>query len=222
MVGLFLLTIATITNLPYFRIKSVGLTGDDLTEATAEIESLVGRSIFSRAISRTASQVSSNFRVEKFECRKGLPDSLKCSLKLKEPLAVWQSGNLSFLIDKDGVIFTEQAQSIPGQFVIEDKFLLPVKIGAVVLSPEIIGHYQALKGMLETSGFVVHRFIINESLFQVSAVVDKADKKSISVMFLLSNNLEESLVTLNNTFDNQAASINSQVDLRVAGYVYVK
>jgi len=209
-------------NLPYFKIKSVILSGDETTQIEAKMAELKGRSIFSGVIARTVDSIETDYKVEKFTCYKGIPDTLSCKLVLKKPIAVWQSGDLYYLIDRDGVIFSEQASVIPGQFVIEDRLLLPVKNGAVVLSPEIIKHFQNLKTLLEEQKFIVNRFMITESLFQVTVIVDKGTHKGIEVQFLLSNNLQESVTSLVSTFTSRADSIKSSIDLRVPGYVYVK
>lgn len=224
-------------NLPVWRLKTVELLNDRNEIITAnssapssnlslsvagKLNTLIGRSIFSSAISRLINETRSELQVSDFVCRRGLPATLRCILTERAPEIIWKSDGTEYLVDKHGVLFAIQPTARADLIIVEDTQHQPIKLGSVVASPEIIKQYQRLVDLLKIEQLTVKTLLLNESLYQVTAIIERAGKAPIQGLFLLSGDSNVQVKALATTLTTLGDSISERIDVRVPGYVYTK
>ncbi|MCR4277846.1 MAG: hypothetical protein NUV80_04710 [Candidatus Berkelbacteria bacterium] len=208
--------------LPVWRLTTVELLGDKNEHISAELNGLLGQSIFSSSVSRLISKTHNNLEVADFVCRRGLPATLRCSLSLRTAEIIWKSGESLYSVDKRGVLFTAQPTDLSDLLVVEDTQRQPIKLGSVVASPEIISQYRRLIELLSTKQLTAKTLLLNESLYQVTAIIERPGKNPIQGLFLLSGDSSSQVEALSGVLATKGDSITERVDVRVPGYVYTK
>ena len=106
--------------------------------------------------------------------------------------------------------------------MVEDTKLQPIKLGSVVASPEIINQYRQLVELLAGKQLPVKTLLLNESLYQVTAIIERPGKTSIQGLFLLSGDANAQVETVVAIISTKGDSITERLDVRVPGYVYTK
>jgi len=214
--------ILLISRLPVFRLKTVELVGDQENTIASQVDALHGQSIFSHEITNLVNNARTNVAVAAFDCRRGIPNALRCSLTLRQAAMVWQSGDKQYLVDKTGVIFAANTADRADIITINDLQKQPVTLGLVVASTEIINQYQALASALKAKQLTVARLELNESLYQVTVILSRPGKSDLRALFLLSNDVNNQVESVSTVLAEKGDSITQSVDARVPGYVYVK
>ncbi len=221
-VVLCLVALLLLGRLPVWRLKTVELLGDKNSAVEKELNSLLGQSIFSAVVSRLIDRTQNSLIVADFDCRRGLPATLRCTLKLRTAQIIWRTGEALYLVDRRGVPFAPQTTAEPELVSIEDTQQQPVKLGTVIASPEIIKQYQRLVELLKARQLTVKTLQLNESLYQVTAVVEREGKQPIKGLFLLSGDISSQVEIFAGTLASKGESITERIDVRVPGYVYTK
>ena len=218
-----------ISRLPVFTIKEVLVQGIDDQSVTDKLTSVRGHSIFSPFINGTVEQVrAGNPHINNVDCRRGLPDTVRCTVTLRVPSLVWLHSGKTWLVDVDGFIYAEG--SVPDLPVIEDRSPAVVATGETVASREVITQYRELRDGLVKDGFGLTGMFITESLYQVGAIltnnnqpeVNWAPKSPVTVLFVTTYSLESQRQALKEVLAQKKESITGRIDLRVPGYVYTK
>ncbi|MEK7171040.1 MAG: hypothetical protein AAB774_01910 [Patescibacteria group bacterium] len=214
--------ILLIGRLPIFRIDTVELSGGGNDIVRQQLDDLIGQSLFSGSVSRLIEKTQAVTDVDNFTCRRGIPSVLRCQLTLKQPQIVWQSGSQSYFIDKDGVIFAPVSGDISKLLLIEDTKQQPITLGQNIVSAEIINTYQHLIALLAEKNLAASRLQLDESLYQVTAVIDRPSQPSIKGLFLMSNDLDSQVESVATVLAQKSGSVTERIDVRVPGYVYTK
>lgn len=214
--------ILLIGRLPVWRIKTVELLGDNNESISKNLNGLLDQSIFSSSVTRFINKTRENLEVGEFVCRRGLPATLRCTLKLRTTEVIWMTESSMYLVDKHGVLFAIQPTDPGNLLVIEDVQRQPVKLGSVIASSEIIQQYKHLVELLGAKQLKVKTLLLNESLYQVTAVIEREGKKSIHGLFLLSGDASAQTEALSAVLVAKGDSITERIDVRVPGYVYTK
>lgn len=218
----FVVAVLLLGRLPVWRLKTIELLGDKNEVVASELNQLLGQSIFSPTISRYVDKTRSNLSVGDFDCRRGLPATLRCTLTQRLAEIIWRTDATNYQVDKRGILFAAQSNEPNELLVIEDTQKQPVKLGSVVASPEIIKQYHRLVELLGAKQLTVKTLLLNESLYQVTAVIDRPGKSSIQGLFLLSGDINSQVEALAGVMAAKGDSITERIDLRVSGYVYTK
>ncbi len=224
-----LLALFLLSRLPVFRIKSVSVTGDTNDRLTENLAKLDGTTIFSSKIKRLSDQlINDDKSLATVSCRKGLPNSLTCNITRRQPALIWQSRDKLFLVDANGLLYQERTDDSFKGLTLVDQASQPVTIGLQVVSSEVISQIQKLNDLLTKSKIDVSRYYINDSVYQIGATVNsfmvdgQPVTKNINILFVTTQPLEAQIKSLIALLNQKGKSINSQVDLRIPGYVYFK
>ena len=217
-----ILTVFLLGRLPMWRLKAVELRGDQSERITKDLNALLGQSIFSSSVSRMISRTKDDFAVDKFDCRRGLPATLRCDMTLRKAEIIWESEGTRYSVDKNGVLFATHTDTQSNTLVVEDTLRQPVKPGSVVASPEIIMQYKRLVELLLIKQLTVTKLLLNESMYQITVVIERPGKNPINGLFLLSGNADSQVEALALILATKGDSISERVDVRVQGYVYTK
>lgn len=217
-----------LAHLPFLRIKSVEVVGSEDPTIIAELNTLQGQSIFSRAITRHLSALKAKtIAVENLHCSKGIPATLKCQVSMRSPVLVWKSSGSEFLIDRVGLVYQIKTTEV-GLPLIEDRMNSPVKLGSILISEELVKNYQAVLAEFQTAGFVVKQLFVTESFYQFGAVLTGRTTPEqpflasgeLTVLLTTSYPLESQIKTLTQLLQERPTQIKERVDLRVAGTLY--
>lgn len=222
--------VVLMSRLPVFTIKEVNVQGTDDQAIIADLESIKGRSIFSQFITATAEQVKAkNIAIAELKCQRGIPDSIRCQVSMRQPALIWRQNNQGWLVDTSGFVYAGDAGT-PGLVTVEDRGPSEIKIGQTVTSQELVTSYQNLLKGLADDGYAVTTAFITESLYQVSVVVTGNGQpelawtppQPITVLFVTTYSLEAQRQALRQVVIDKKATITERVDLRVPGYAYTK
>lgn len=106
---------------PFSQVKNIIITGSNKVQAVAvkktvenavtrKIAFLSSKSILLANSSEITADLLENFpQIEKISLRKSFPDKLSVSVSERQPVAVFSQGGNYFLMDKNGVIFSQVA-----------------------------------------------------------------------------------------------------------------
>ena len=211
-----------IGRLPLFQIKTTELLGDKNDTTANGLHDLQGKPLFSRAVNNFVSKIQAEPSVDQFTCRKGIPSSLRCTISLRTPVFVWQSGQSQYLVDKTGIIFSTSSSEQTDKLVVEDTLQQPIELGRVIVSPEIVTLYQQLVAKLAEKQIITKRLLLSESLYQVTALIDRPGKSSVKGLFLLTDNIQNQVDSISAVLAQKGDSITDHIDARVSGYIYSK
>src|SRR3989344_2242731 len=222
LVIILVVAVMLLGRLPVWRLKTVELLGDKSERISTELNGLLGQSIFASSVSRVIKKTHSNLEVSEFICRRGLPATLRCTLTLRKPEIIWKTDGAGYLVDSRGVLFAAQPADQTDLLVVEDTQRQPIKLGSIVASPEIISQYRRLVELLATKQLTTKTLLLSESLYQVTAIIERAGKNPIQGLFLLSGDALSQVEALSGVLATKGDSITERIDVRVPGYVYTK
>ena len=222
LVIILVVAVMLLGRLPVWRLKTVELLGDKSEHISTELNGLLGQSIFASSVSRVIKKTHSNLEVSEFICRRGLPATLRCTLTLRKPEIIWKTDGAGYLVDNRGVLFAVQPPDQADLLVVEDTQHQPIKLGSIVASPEIISQYRHLVELLAAKQLATRTLLLNESLYQVTATLERAGKNPIQGLFLLSGDAFSQVEALSGVLATKGDSITERIDVRVPGYVYTK
>lgn len=222
--------ILLLSRLPIFTIQHVMVEGTTNQTVINYLEKLNGQSIFSRLIGSTVNQIRANhLDINTIECKRGLPDTIRCQVLLRTPAIVWHHNNQRWLVDEQGYVYGP-AGAEEGLLLVEDRGPTGVAIGQIVASEEIVSQYQQLITDLRTDGYAVTTIFVTESLQQPSIIMtgnespgfDWSPSAPITVLFVTTYSLESQRQALKEIIAQKKSSITERIDLRVPGYAYTK
>lgn len=216
-----------IARLPFFQIKSVTAEGVTSTELTADLQALVGHSIFSSQITRVTNRwLSRDQSLESLVCRRGIPNTVRCSATNRTGVMVWRQGGAEFWVDQNGRAFALRAATEPAPLVVEDQGVA-VKLGGNVASREIVDVFLRLHQRLAERSIAVKHFFVADVLYQPGAVITSFPvngqtnlEKELTAVFAVTESIESQVRTLSSLLASRGTQIQTRIDLRVPGYVY--
>lgn len=218
----------SLSQLPVFQVKTVVVEGSDNTELQQEFQSLVGGSVFSRNLTRTVDRwLARDQSLSELRCRRGLPDTITCVAKSRQPSLIWLREGKEFLVDGQGLLYAEKGPQPLGIPSVEDKIGEEASVGSDVISGEIASQVVTLDSLLREREITVNRFFIQDSVYQIGATITgwtdsggTSIQKELSVLFVSTESLEAQIKTLHSLLLQRGADVAKQIDLRVPGYVY--
>lgn len=217
------IVITLIARLPYFQLRHISLDGTDDQELINELNELLGHSIFSNLAERRLEQIRfDNPSIDRLECKRGLPDTLRCSITYRQPQLLWQIGSEQFLVDESGVLYGKKSTELPELLVVEDPLTTNAQVGNQVASVEVVTSFKVLREALAAKQLPPLSLTLSESLYQVSAKIGLPSGKQINALFLLTGPLNSQVASLEATIREKGDSIGQYVDVRVSGYVFTK
>jgi len=215
-----------LTRLPVFQITSVEVSGDKDTGVIGSLNELTGTSLFSSSVSLKIDKIiTNNPSILGLTCRKGIPNTLRCHLQLRQPSFVWRSGAKTFLIDQTGLAYQEGNQS--KLLVIEDGESLGVELGSQLMSEEVVKVFQDIVSGLKERKITVDRLTIATSTLHPTAVINIGKKPpftsdKVLIRFSTGYPLNVQFRLFDQFLKRQSIKVTSYIDLRTPGYIYYK
>lgn len=208
----------------FFRVKNVVINGSLNTDIQKDLDSFKGKNIFTFIFSNKEKQLAQKqSSVKMINIIRGIPDTLKIDVIVRNPLLVWKSQDKIYFIDQDGIIFEQNnpefwqgEQKLP---LIIDQRNLAVKLGQKWLDEEFIYFVKDLYKLApDITGLNITEIRINETTFQIEAMTDK----NFFAKLDSSRDTPTQLKVLKKILDQYEEEIKEYVDLRVEGRVYYK
>lgn len=208
----------------YFKIKEINIVGSVTASVKNEIDMLEGKNILTYSsrgmIGRIKGAQSS---IKDLKIYKGLPDSLRVEVVMRDPKMIWKSNGVTYLIDTDGVAF----QAGEGELVtfegklpeVADPHSQPVELGKKLVSKGFIDFVKNLNQVFEKKMPIkIKEVQVGETTLEVEVLTSRNWK----VLFSTTRGPEtqiEALIKIVEQFHDQ---IKEYVDLRIAGRAYYK
>lgn len=208
---------------PFFKIKNIIIEEAQANEQlTLEVEHFKGKNIFLFSLkSEEQNLILKQPEIKSISIWKGLPDTLKLKLKLREKVLVWQTLDKFYLVDEQGIAFKERGPISEGENVllITDSRLIPVKLGNQILAPAFVQFVEKLGSDFPAQTSIkLNSLEIEETTFQVTAKTSEGFK----VYFDTTRPLEPQLLALKKVLAEHRQEVKEYIDVRVKGWAYYK
>lgn len=220
-----------VTRLPFFNVSTIIINQTGQSDVVNEIESLRGKSIFSREVSSISNQILSDyFVVETINCRRGLPSTLRCDIEFRKPALIWQVGEVGkFLVDNSGVVYAEiksiseeEQRALP---TLVDNRNIKVELGQTVASRDLLKRYLESIATLNNQGFPTGSIRIDETFYyfylELLPDVEKNISKPITLKLATIYSIEEQVAKITAILEKNQV-VDQYIDVRVPGYAYAK
>lgn len=209
----------------FFKIKKIIVSGSLNNEVSTEINQFIGRNLLTFRVSKIEKDLAQKqTSISSLQIFKGLPDTLKVKVNVREPKLLWVSEGKDYYIDENGIVFelsgfnpTEEEKN--KIFKIIDVKNAPVVTGTQIVSSDFVKFVTELNNNFNRIvGANITETRVNETTFQVEVVTDQ----NWRVYFDATRNLNNQLVSLKKIIDQYRDQIHEYVDLRVEGRAYYK
>lgn len=208
---------------PAFAIRRIDVVGAVTPDVVAEIQSLQGKNLLRYSTgSMTGRLRQSQSSIRDLTVFKGLPDTLRIEIGLRDAVLRWQSTDQEYLIDAAGIPFrrgagyTETTTQASAPLVV-DTAGQPVVVGKPIVSQQFSDFVrQANREFPSRFPLEVDRFELGESTFEVRLVT----KDGWYVFFDTNRPVEAQLDALGKVFTAFHDDIKQYVDLRIEGRAY--
>lgn len=204
---------------PTFAITSVEVTGSDNQGIKDVTNKLVGKNIFlvrQPVIENDMRQVYPP--VATVELVRGLPHTVRFTVKLRDPVLKWSSGDKIYILDLAGEVFQEgDSPDYAALPLVRDSSQVQLEIGQQVISPAFIQFVTELHQ--QSSEMVKRKFQwgeVGETTFHVDALLEGDMRLKLTTQRPLKEQLEAANAILG------AHPEAKLVDVRVAGWGYWK
>jgi len=202
---------------PFFKIKSIEILGTAPAQVEEKLSSFKNKNIFLvETKSAEDMLIKDHSEYLSVQIYKGIPDALRVKFKEREPQIIWSNENKMYYLDQDGVAF-EEAKNLDFYPVIKDNQNLEVTIPSKIATNKFIGFVKQVDDKFKEGKFENVTFEINDTIFQITATVDK-----IKVIFDTLRPLSDQYDAFRTVYDKHKSEISEYVDVRVEGWVYYK
>lgn len=209
----------------YFKIKNIIISGSLNNEVNSEINQFVGRNLLVFKVGKIENALAKKqTSISSLQIFKGLPDTLKVKVNVREPKLLWVTGAKNYYIDENGIVFELSETSFSEEenkqfFKIIDTKNAPVVTGTQIVSGDLVKFITELNNNFSNIvGANISETRIGETTFQVEVATDQ----NWRVYLDTTRNLNNQLVSLRKIVDQYKDQIHEYVDLRVEGRAYYK
>ncbi|TSC65970.1 MAG: Uncharacterized protein CEO22_278 [Candidatus Berkelbacteria bacterium Gr01-1014_85] len=157
---------------------------------------------------------------------KGLPQTLKLDLELRQPALIWRAGQTLYTLDQTGLAYRAAPTLIEDQLalaaelpavLVSDRRNLPVELGKITVRSGFISFVNQLKTELASRGIEVKAVEIDETTFSIVVLTNQPYR----LLFETTRPLSAQLTTLGKILETKP-EIKEYLDLRVRGWVYYR
>lgn len=209
----------------YFKIKNIEIDGSLNPEVKSAIDQFYNKNILTFQPGKIEEDlIKKQTSIKSIEIRRGLPDTLKIKVNVREPVIGWKSQEKTYLVDENGIVFelgegevvTEEGKEIP---VIEDSQNIAVEPGSQIVTADFVDFVKNFVEQLkEEQEIKVTALKIVETTFQIEADTDQGWKIIVNTIASLTNQLK----ALAKVLETKREEVHEYIDLRIEGRVYYK
>jgi len=209
----------------YFKIKNIEINGSLNPEVKAEIDKFIGKNIFIFQPGKIKDDLSKKqSSIESMEIFRGIPDTIKVQVNVREPAIGWKSHDDIYFVDLGGIIFElkDNEKYVSGDKkipFIEDTKNIEVVEGAPIVTGEFVQFVLKLTNSLKKDfNIEVKSLKVAETTFQIEIETDQ----NFKIIIGSSINLDNQMKALKRVLEEKREEIKEYVDLRIEGRVYYK
>jgi len=200
----------------FFKINAVEIKGTSSDEIKQITESYKTKNIFFTDFKPLEKDLILA-KPEFFSVRvyRGIPNILRVEFAERKPKLIWSTQNRQYLVDENSILFKESTSegNLP---LVKDLKNLPVTIPSQIASASFVTFLKSTQSELNNRKFEFDYFEVNETTFQVSAVL----KNGIRIMFDTTRSLSYQLEALEKVYSDNKDKIKQYIDVRVDGWAY--
>lgn len=208
----------------YFKIKEINIVGSVTASVKKEIDLLEGKNILTYSTKGMVGRIkNAQSSIKDLNIYKGLPDSLRVEVVMRDPKMIWKSNNISYLIDSEGVAF----QAGEGELVtfegrlpeVVDPRSQKVELGKKLVSVGFIDFVKNLNIVFEKKMPIkIKEIKVGETTLEIEVLTSKEWK----VLFSTTRGPDTQIEALIKIVEEYHDQIKEYIDLRVAGRAYYK
>lgn len=158
-------------------------------------------------------------RLSSVKITKKLPDTLEIEVQEREGVLVWETGDKRYLIDIEGVVFSECLGESNLPKVIDSK-KLPVVLNSQIVSSDFVNFVLGLTDKLPKEGISIVSITVPESTYDLWVKT----KEGFDIYFDVTRNLDPQLAKLKVLLKEIGGERNyiQYIDLRIENKVFYK
>jgi len=209
----------------FFKIKKIIVSGSLNNEVSSEINQFIGRNLLTFRVGKIEQELAKKqTSISSLQIFKGLPDTLKVKVNVREPKLLWVTNGKNYYVDENGIVFELSEPKFTEDenkqiFKIVDTKNAPVITGSQIVGSEFVRFITELNNNFnKIVGVNISEIRISETTFQVEIATDQ----NWRVYLDTTRNLNNQLVSLRKVIDQYKDQIHEYVDLRVEGRAYYK
>jgi len=209
----------------YLSVKNIEISGSLNPEVKKEIDNFYGKNILTFSPGKIKNDlIVKQSSIKDIEIYRGLPNTLKVQVSVREPVLGWKSQDKKYFIDKNGVAFelNDTDLSIIGDKKIpnvEDTKNIAVEPGKEIVTEDFVLFMQNFSEKLKNDfNIQVNAIKVSETTFQAEIETDQGFRLIVSTISSLDNELK----SLKRVLDEKRPDIHEYADLRIEGRVYYK
>jgi cell division septal protein FtsQ len=205
----------------FFKIKNIIVDGEINENVQNEIDKLYGENILLFVIDQTDKDLANRqASIEKLNIVKGIPDTLKIEIKVRDPMICWKTQDNLYYIDKYGIVF-DLDTGICGESLVTvaDQRDIDVEIGAKIVTNDFVTFVRDLYTRIDESiDKEIDTILINDTTFNIELKFTS----SYSVYFDVFCDVDYVVSNLSQIIARYDSDIKEYVDMRVEGKAYYK
>lgn len=208
-----------------FKVKHIQVLGSITPAVQSTIDELHGKNLLtysSGGITERLTDAQSSIR--SLRVSKGLPDTLRVEIALREPVLGWESSGQRYLIDPNGTVFqTQEGVELSGEAaqvpLVVDTHNQSVRVGGKLVSLQFIHFVRDLADRFPKElPITITRMEIGETTYSLTVTTSQNQR----LFFNTSRTVAPQLTALKKLYESYHGNIREYVDLRIAGRAYYK
>ncbi len=207
-----------------FAIEEVKIVGAVTPEVDQKLQTLHGRNLLTYSATDLRQELAtSQSSVRELEIFKGLPDTLRIDIALRDPVFVWERGEERYFVDKEGIVFQlndePAAQAAEVLVHVRDGQQQPVTLGQALVGSGFVTFVAELARTFPVKfPLEIDHLELGQTTFELT-VVTKAGWRAL---LDTTRQLEPQLDALQQVFEKYHDRIKEYVDLRIPERAFFK
>ena len=200
-----------------FTVKNIVTKGSPSDDTLVYLQQFKGKNIFTIHAKEIASVVKEkNTQFKTVDVTLGIPSTLRIIFTERIPVAVWQTGGKSYLLDENAIAFKEIDTSSKDLIVIVDNKNIEVNPPVQIASTNFINFLKNVNSKIGQLDMKILKFEIGETTFQVDALTDK----NIKIIFDTTASVSDQMDAAQKAYKEKKDEIKQYMDVRVESKVY--
>ncbi len=158
-------------------------------------------------------------RLSSVEIKRKFPDTLEIKVQEREGIIVWDIGDKKYLIDEEGIAFSEclGESNLPN---ITDSKKLPVDLNSQVVNSDFVNFILQLSEKLPKEDIFIGSIVVPESIYDIEIET----KKGFKIFFDIRRSIDSQINKLRTLLEKIGDEVNyiQYIDLRIENKVFYK
>lgn len=205
-----------------FRITTIDIQGSLNPAVESAILALKGKNsllLSTQSLEQSLPKQQSSLR--SIQIIKGLPDTLRITVAVRQPQFIWKSSDKQYYVDSDGVPFTFEGTSTTiddhALLVVVDTRNAPVTVGVQVVPRRFA---DAMTVLTKSFQITTSLKITGVSVPETTREIDVSTDANIQAKFDTTRDIQPQLTAFVLVLAKDRSKIHQYVDLRVSGRAF--